>query len=56
MQLLHDDLNKVKGQTDPINKIVKKSSDFGMRAVALTDKANMMGCFHFYRAIKNWNY
>ena len=24
MQLLHDDLNKVKGQTDPINKIVKK--------------------------------
>ena len=24
MQLLHDDLNKVKGQADPINKIVKK--------------------------------
>ena len=24
MQLLHDDLNQVKGQTDPINKIVKK--------------------------------
>ena len=24
MQLLHDDLNQLKGQTDPINKIVKK--------------------------------
>ena len=26
-----------------------------MSAVALTDKANMMGAFHFYRAIKNFN-
>ena len=41
--------------TSKISEIVKKSSDFGMRAVALTDKANMMGCFHFYRAIKNYN-
>jgi len=41
--------------TSKISEIVKKSSDFGMRAVALTDKANMMGCFHFYRAVKNYN-
>ena len=26
-----------------------------MSAVALTDKANMMGCFHFYKAVKNYN-
>ena len=26
-----------------------------MSAVAITDKANMMGAFHFYRAIKNYN-
>ena len=26
-----------------------------MSAVALTDKANMMGAFHFYRAVKNFN-
>ena len=26
-----------------------------MSAVAITDKANMMGAFHFYRAVKNYN-
>ena len=41
--------------TSKIADLVKKTSEMGMNAVALTDKANMMGCFHFYRAIKNFN-
>ena len=41
--------------TSKIADLVKKTSEMGMNAVALTDKANMMGCFHFYRAIKNYN-
>ena len=41
--------------TSKIADLVKKTSEMGMSAVALTDKANMMGCFHFYRAIKNFN-
>ena len=32
-----------------------QTAEFGMSAVAITDKANMMGAFHFYRAIKNYN-
>ena len=41
--------------TSKIADIVKKTAEFNMSAVALTDKANMMGAFHFYRAIKNFN-
>ena len=41
--------------TSKIADLVKKTFEMGMSAVALTDKANMMGCFHFYRAIKNFN-
>jgi DNA polymerase-3 subunit alpha len=41
--------------TSKIADLVKKTSEMGMNAVALTDKANMMGCFHFYRTIKNYN-
>ena len=41
--------------TTKISDLVKKTADYKMNAVALTDKANMMGCFHFYRAVKNYN-
>ena len=41
--------------TIKISDIVKKTAEFKMNAVALTDKANMMGCFHFYKAVKNHN-
>ena len=41
--------------TSRIADLVKKTAEFGMSAVAITDKANMMGAFHFYRAIKNYN-
>ncbi len=42
--------------TTKISDLVKKTSEQKMSAVALTDKANMMGCFHFYKAVKNYNY
>ena len=41
--------------TSKIADLVKKTAEFNMSAVAITDKANMMGVFHFYRAIKNYN-
>ena len=41
--------------TSRISELVKKTAEFNMPAVALTDKANMMGAFHFYRAVKNFN-
>ena len=41
--------------TSKIADLVKKTAEFNMSAVAITDKANMMGAFHFYRAIKNYN-
>ena len=41
--------------TTKISDLVKKTAEYKMNAVALTDKANMMGCFHFYRAVKNYN-
>ena len=41
--------------TSRVADLVKKTAEFGMSAVAITDKANMMGAFHFYRAIKNYN-
>ena len=42
--------------TTKISDLVKNTSEQKMSAVALTDKANMMGCFHFYKAVKNYNY
>ena len=41
--------------TTKISDLVKNTSEQKMNAVALTDKANMMGCFHFYKAVKNYN-
>lgn len=41
--------------TTKISDLVKNTSEKKMSAVALTDKANMMGCFHFYKAVKNYN-
>ena len=41
--------------TSRIADLVKKTAEFNMSAVAITDKANMMGAFHFYRAVKNYN-
>ena len=41
--------------TTKISDLVKNTSEQKMSAVALTDKANMMGCFHFYKAVKNYN-
>ena len=41
--------------TSRIADIIKKTAEFNMPAVAITDKANMMGAFHFFRAVKNYN-
>ncbi len=41
--------------TSRINDLVKTSSVDNMPAVALTDHANMMGAFHFIKAIKKHN-
>ena len=35
--------------TSRVADLVKKTAELNMSAVALTDKANMMGAFHFYR-------
>ena len=41
--------------TSRIADLVKKTAELNMSAVALTDKANMMGAFHFYRSIRKHN-
>ena len=41
--------------TSRIIDLVKKTSEFKMPALAITDKANMMGCFHFIKTINNFN-
>ncbi|MEK9603962.1 MAG: DNA polymerase III subunit alpha [Flavobacteriaceae bacterium] len=41
--------------TSRINDLVKTAAADQMPAVALTDHANMMGAFHFIKAIKNHN-
>ena len=41
--------------TSRIVNLVNKSAEFKMPALAITDRANMMGCFHFIKAIKNYN-
>ena len=41
--------------TSRIADLVKKTAELNMSAVALTDKANMMGAFHFYRSIRKYN-
>jgi DNA polymerase-3 subunit alpha len=35
--------------------LVKKAGESNMSAIAITDRGNMMGCFHFIKAIKNYN-
>ena len=41
--------------TTRISELVDKTSEFQMPAVALTDTANMMGAFHFVKAVRNYN-
>ena len=41
--------------TTRISELVEKTSEFQMPAVALTDTANMMGAFHFVKAVGNYN-
>ena len=41
--------------TSRIGNLVKKAGDNNMSAIAITDRGNMMGCFHFIKAIKNYN-
>ena len=41
--------------TSRIINLVNKAAEFKMPAIAITDRANMMGCFHFIKAIKNYN-
>ena len=41
--------------TSRIINLVNKASEFKMPAIAITDRANMMGCFHFIKAIKSYN-
>ena len=41
--------------TSRIVNMVNKAGEFGMPALAITDKGNMMGCFHFIKTIKNYN-
>ena len=41
--------------TSRINDLIKTASNDGMSAVTLTDHANMMGAFHFIKAIKKHN-
>ena len=41
--------------TSRIGNLVKKAGDSNMSAIAITDRGNMMGCFHFIKAIKNYN-
>jgi DNA polymerase-3 subunit alpha len=41
--------------TSRIVNLINKASENKMPALAITDRANMMGCFHFIKAIKNYN-
>ena len=41
--------------TSRIGNLVKKAGESNMSAIAITDRGNMMGCFHFLKAIKNYN-
>ena len=41
--------------TSKISQLVSSAEKFNMPAVALTDHANLMGAFHFIKAIKNRN-
>jgi len=40
--------------TSRIGNLVKKAGESNMSAIAITDRGNMMGCFHFIKA-KNYN-
>lgn len=41
--------------TIKISDLVHKAGEYGMPAVALTDHANMMGAFHFVKAVNTFN-
>jgi len=41
--------------TSRIANLVKKAGESNMPSIAITDRGNMMGCFHFIKAIKSYN-
>ena len=41
--------------TSRINDLIKTASNDGMNAITITDHANMMGAFHFIKAVKKHN-
>ncbi|MDB4164217.1 DNA polymerase III subunit alpha, partial [Flavobacteriaceae bacterium] len=41
--------------TSRIANLVKKAAESNMPAIAITDRGNMMGCFHFIKAINIYN-
>ena len=41
--------------TSRVNQLVEAAAQYKMPALALTDHANLMGAFHFVKAIKNHN-
>jgi len=41
--------------TIDVRALVKKASEYNMRAVAITDTGNMMAAFHFEREVANYN-
>ena len=41
--------------TSRIANLVQKAAESNMPAIAITDRGNMMGCFHFIKAIKSYN-
>ena len=41
--------------TSHIQSLVDQAHEFNMNAISLTDKGNLMGAFHFIKAIKNHN-
>ncbi len=56
MSHLHNNTQfSVLQSTSRIVNLVNKAAESKMPALAITDRANMMGCFHFIKAIKNYN-
>lgn len=41
--------------TSKINQLVALAAEYKMSAIAITDHANLMGAFHFIKAINNYN-
>ena len=41
--------------TSKISDLLKKCIEYSHDAIAITDKSNLMGAFHFIKAVKNYN-